>query len=474
MHRRPAFYASLGLAGILILYYLYFFRLSGAGLIGPDEPRYASIARDMARSGDWITPRLWGAPWFEKPVLTYWMTGFGFRLGLGEELAPRLPVALLSVGFLGFFFWALRREFGPRPAFFSTVILATSAGWLAYSQVGVTDLPMSAAFSAAMLLALGWMRCGGRRELPFIGALLGLAVLAKGLVPLVLALPLAYAAGRRVFDLLHPRLVAPFLAVAAPWYLLCYFRNGAPFLREFFWEHHITRVTSEALQHVQPFWFYLPVLAAAVFPWTPALALLFRPSLYGKRSRRFLLLWVLFGLLFFSVSVNKLPGYLLPLLPAAAALMGLGLAEVRRAGWVLAASALLLLLIPPLIYVLPQALASGLSRARWPAFQPVWLAPALLAGAVWALEARGRRVLAAGLLAGGVTAGVVALKVRALPQIDRIATARPIWQEIAAEADRVCISRLHRNLRYGLNYYSVTPLPDCEVEPRPVRLSRMR
>src|ERR1700740_2719460 len=104
-------------------------------MLGPDEPRYASIGRAMAASGDWITPRLWGEAWFEKPALLYWMTGAGFRLGLGDDLAPRLPVALLSVAFLVFFYWALRREFGGRPALAATIILATSAGWLAFSYV---------------------------------------------------------------------------------------------------------------------------------------------------------------------------------------------------------------------------------------------------------------------------------------------------------------------------------------------------
>jgi len=91
---------------------VYFYRLDAAGVLGPDEPRYASIGREMARSGDWITPRLWGQPWFEKPALLYWMTGAAFRLGLGPDIAPRLPVALFSVAFLIFFWWRLRREFG--------------------------------------------------------------------------------------------------------------------------------------------------------------------------------------------------------------------------------------------------------------------------------------------------------------------------------------------------------------------------
>ena len=86
----------------------------------------------MARSGDWVTPRLWGEAWFEKPALLYWMTGAGFRLGLGDELAPRLPVALLSLLFLAFFHLCLRREFGARPASYATAILGTSAGWITW------------------------------------------------------------------------------------------------------------------------------------------------------------------------------------------------------------------------------------------------------------------------------------------------------------------------------------------------------
>src|SRR5438552_14426429 len=118
------------LLAALLIYFLYFFHLTAAGMLGPDEPRYAAIGREMARSGDWITPRLWGEPWFEKPALLYWMTGIAFRLGLGEDLAPRLPVAIVSVAFLAAFFWLLRREFGERAAAFATVILATSAGWI--------------------------------------------------------------------------------------------------------------------------------------------------------------------------------------------------------------------------------------------------------------------------------------------------------------------------------------------------------
>src|SRR6516225_6292517 len=126
-----------------LAYFLYFFGLSASGLLGPDEPRYAAIGREMARSGDWITPRLWGHPWFEKPALLYWMTGTAYRLGFGPDTAPRVMVALLSVAFLVLFYIVVRREFSCLAAGLATSILATSAAWIGFSQVGVTDLPLT-------------------------------------------------------------------------------------------------------------------------------------------------------------------------------------------------------------------------------------------------------------------------------------------------------------------------------------------
>src|SRR5579872_203840 len=189
----------------LVIYFLYFFHLTAAGMLGPDEPRYASIGREMARSGDWITPRLWGEPWFEKPALFYWMSGIAFRLGLEGELAPRLPVAIFSVAYLAFFFWILRRDFGDRVAWFATAILATTAGWIGMSQAGTTDIPLAATFSAAVLLSLRWVQKGDRTELPYAAACLGLAVLAKGLVAPALFLPVLWFGRRRLLDVLHSR-----------------------------------------------------------------------------------------------------------------------------------------------------------------------------------------------------------------------------------------------------------------------------
>jgi 4-amino-4-deoxy-L-arabinose transferase-like glycosyltransferase len=455
---------------IPLLIVLYFSGLAASGMLGPDEPRYASVGREMARSGDWITPRLWGQPWFEKPALLYWMTGAAFRLGFSEDLAPRVPVALFSVAFLVFFQWILQREFGARAAWAATLILGTSAAWLGCSFISATDLPMAASFSAAMLLSLYWIETGDRRRLPLAAALLGVAVLAKGLVPLALALPLVWCGRRRWTDLLRLPVAGAFLIVALPWYLLCYLRNGAVFLHTFFWEQHFERFTTTSLAHGQPFWFYVPVLAAALMPWTPALVLLARRRLYADGRRRFLLLWLLFALVFFSFSKNKLPGYLLPLAPPAAALMGIALAKAGYARWALPAAALCLMAIPAALPVLPEALAAGLSRAPLPAFQWTWFLGVALALGIYWLERVGRRAVALAIMAVAATAGVVALKLIDLPAIDRAYSARPLWREISARRDSVCIQAMHRSWRYGLNYYSVTPLPDCSQSPRPLQV----
>jgi 4-amino-4-deoxy-L-arabinose transferase-like glycosyltransferase len=452
----------------LVAYALYFQGLSTAGLLSKDEPRYAAISREMARSGDWVTPRLWGQPWFEKSPLLYWMSAVGFRLGWGPEVAPRLPVALLAVAFLAFYWWILRREFGDPAASMATWILATGAAWVGFGYAGVTDLPLAATFSAAMLLALPWIGRGDRRWLPLTALLGGVALLGKYGVAAVLAAPLAVR-WRNLPDLLRPRVLCLFVLVAAPWYVMCFERNGMAFAKVA-WEHQFGRFTTGALGHTQQWWYYLPVLAGLLLPWTPLVVLVARRSGWGDLRRVFLLAWAAFGLVFFSLSVNKLPGYLLPLCPPLAALMGLGLAEARRArGW-LVACALLLVVFPVAVPLIPAALAEGLRRAPRPAFQWPWLLPAAAAIPVWILETRGRRLAATAVVAMGAAAGAVYVKRAALPEADRMASARPLWREIEGRVWQVCTDRLKSDFVYGLGYYAEWPLPECSTDARPIHL----
>ena len=319
----------------------------------------------MAATGDWITPRLWGAAWFEKPALLYWMTATGFKAGLGADWAPRLPVALASVAFLIYFFVVLRREFGERAAWYSATILATSAGWLAYSHVAITDLPMSAAFAAAMLVYYSILsaRVSPRSRLYGRGSAWrrcsGWPCLQRGLSRWRSSsrrfgfCDIAFAIWRCVFGCGHSDRGA---LVRAGHLAQRQAVSGGIFLEASLRPIPEERAPASTARLVLRAGF----AGGTVFPWTPLLALLFSPRLFRDRRAQFLLAWFAWGFVFFSVSRNKLPGYLLPLLPPLAALMGIALAEHAarpKSCWPLAASCCAWL--PRLGTMLPQALAVG-------------------------------------------------------------------------------------------------------------------
>jgi 4-amino-4-deoxy-L-arabinose transferase len=442
---------------ILPLLLLYLLHLGGVGLLGPDEPRYASIGREMARSGDWVTPRLDTQPWFEKPPLTYWLTASGHRLGLTDEWAARFPQALLSLAFLIFFYLTLAREFSPRFALAATVILATSASWLAYSFTALTDLPMSAALGSCMLLLLVDTRAG--RTGILAGAFLGLAILGKGFVPVVLIAPVVLIVrGKRL------GLLAGTLAIAAPWFVLCWLANGSAFWDDFFWKQHVARFLSPSLEHVQPFWYYIPVLLGGLFPWTPLVGALVNSKIYRDIRILSLGVWILYGLLFFSMSRNKLPGYILPLLPALAVVLAAALQHCQWPQWSLAGCAVLLAALPTVAGVLPDALLLGLSRARLH-FAPEGFVFLLPAAAVWWLVRKGKweeAVVAVALVAG---LGVVYLKYTIFPVLDETVSARAFWRaQHLQSAPGACLDRVRRSWEYGLNYYAQRPIPQCSPE----------
>jgi len=258
----------------------------------------------------------------------------------------------------------------------------------------------------------------------------------------------------------------PFLLVAAPWYVLCYLRNGMAFLKEFFWLHNFERFTTPSLQHVQSWWYFGPVLALLLLPWTalaPLAAIGARPL---DRGRLFLLLWTIWPLVFFSRSVNKLPGYILPMLPALVTLMALGLRQARKPAPWLALTALLLAAYPIAGPLLAAAIESGLSRAPRPEFHPIWLAALAISALVWFLDARGRRLAAVACLAVAATAGMVYLKL----ELGRAAFARELWSRVSTHSGGVCVASMDRGWRYGLNYYSTIPLPECSADPKPFQI----
>lgn len=427
--------------------------MTSAGLVGPDEPRYAAIGREMAMSGDVLTPRLSGAAWFEKPPLEYWGIAAAYRAGLDDDTAPRLFNALAGAVFVLLFFRAVRRLFGSETAWNAAMILACSAAWIAESRVAVMDLPLAATFCGAVLAAL-------LGAMPLAGALLGLAMLAKGLVPLVLIAPLVWMERARWRGWMQAAIAC--IVVAGPWYAAMLAVHGRTFFDEFILRHHFSRFSSGALQHVQPWWFYAPVFAGLLFPWFPLLTRVRWPQ---DRRMQTILVTASWALLFFSISKNKLPGYILPAIPLTAILLGAAAKGAPR--WLWAICGALMGLVPIAATVLPDAIAGGLQLSALRGSVPAALAAAAL-GVVAARWQALRGVAALMLLA------VLALASKTLPALDERASARALWRLVEMRRESYCVESIHRAWRYGLDFYSGKPLPDCAREPKPLRITQER
>ena len=322
---------------VATLYFSYFHNLGAVGLVGPDEPRYAWIARDMAETGDWVTPRLYGKPWFEKPVLYYWGAALSFKLFGVSDVTARLPSALAALLATMAIAWLALRLYGAETTRWVLLLLPPTVGMIGFSHAAATDMPFASMLTIAMVCGAVLLRLvplDHRRSISALvapllfGFFLGLAVLAKGPAALILSggAVLLWAVftkrWRDAFRCFHPSAIFSFCVTALPWYVICARRNP-DFFRVFIIEHNFKRYLTPEFQHIQPFWFYIPVTLIAFLPW--AVLLLWAVILGIQRIRNnarpshttlLLLCWAGFCLFFFSTSKSKLPGYILPAIPA--------------------------------------------------------------------------------------------------------------------------------------------------------------
>jgi len=305
-------------------------------LMDPDEGRYAEIPREMLERGDWITPTLNYVHYFEKPPLLYWINALSFKLFGLNEFAARLPSALCGLLTVLVTYAVARRLYGRRTALMSALILGTSSGFVLQSRIILTDMLVTFCLTAA----LGAFICAGlgeqrqRTPLPWylFWFFCALAVLAKGLIGIVFPAGIicCYLLLTRRWHLLGEMRpfsgLLLFLAVAAPWFVAVSLRNPE-FARFFFIHEHFERFTSTVHGRYQPFWFFLPVLLAAMLPWS-----FFIPGALGRawRDRHhhdghagfYLVIWAAVIFLFFSKSNSKLVPYILPVFPPLAILIG--------------------------------------------------------------------------------------------------------------------------------------------------------
>ncbi|MGH9704984.1 MAG: phospholipid carrier-dependent glycosyltransferase, partial [Candidatus Acidiferrales bacterium] len=351
---------AIGILSALVLWVCFFAHLGAIGFVGPDEPRYAEVAKEMAQSGDWVTPRLYHQAWFEKPILYYWGAAAGFRLHGSDEVAGRLPSALAALIAVLALAWLAWKIYGTATAVAVILILPTTVAGLAFARAAGPDMLFSASLTIAMIFAGDELRHAGalccRLELSeansrsawlsliLFGAALGFAALAKGPAAVILAggsigiWALATGSWRPAFHLAHPAAIAAFCAVALPWYVICALRNP-DFVRTFLFLHNIERYTTPVFQHRQPFWFFAPVILLGLLPW---IALIAGAAREGARTWRegqwrdspgfFLACWAFFPFLFFSFSQSKLPGYILPAILPLGLLLAIAIVRAMESG----------------------------------------------------------------------------------------------------------------------------------------------
>jgi len=317
---------------------LWFGGLEYRKLADPDEGRYAEIPREMVQSGDWVTPRLDGVKYFEKPPLQYWITSIAYSEFGVSEWSTRLWPAF--AGLLGIVLtWLTARSlFGARAGLYAAVILGSSMYYVVFAQIATLDMGLTLFMSAALFTFVLAMRSppGSRRETALMlacWAAMAAAVLSKGLVGVVLPglTLIVYSALRRdvsPWRRLHPvKGSALFSALCAPWFVKVATANPE-FSRFFFVHEHFERFTSTVHHRPGPFWYFIPILLVGLLPWT-WLAGEGLVSAWRRRTRSeefsaetLLILWAATVFLFFSVSGSKLPAYVLPAVPAIALLAG--------------------------------------------------------------------------------------------------------------------------------------------------------
>ena len=465
----------------------------------------------MAETGDWVTPRLYGQPWFEKPILYYWAAAIGFRLNLQAEWAARLPSAFaalaagVAIGWLGWKHYGGERSFLQRPAMLASLIFSTSVAAIGFSRAATPDMLFSAFITLAMACAAGVLRgrralrgagnadLGGRSHevlaLALFGAFLGFAVLAKGPAAVLLAggamalWALATSQWRAAFRLVHPAAIAAFCVVALPWYVLCAKRNP-DFLRIFIFQHNFQRYLTPVFQHKQPFWFFGWITLLAILPWTVLLIPAAREGLRLWREKSwvdspgfFFACWAVFPIIFFSASQSKLPGYILPAIPALALLCAVGgmrAFQKSRLTSVLVAAGLGLVWVTLAILIFIQARripSTDMGRAV-PLFLievaivvAILLAPAvLLAGAFRNLS------MAVGICSLTLVAILMLADIAVLPALDPFLSGRDeaAFLRHDLRPDRIFTFHLNRSWNYGLAFYFRRELPEWSPEnPEP-------
>lgn len=334
---------------LLLLAALTFFAGLGRGAItDSDEAFYAESSREMVASGDWVTPYYNYQPRFQKPILYYWLTSATYLVSGPSELGARLWAALAGVGLVLITAACGRRWYGETTGLLAGAIVATNFGYFSIGRMALPDLPLTFCITLSIWAALVSTLEPERspRKFVILAALgLGLGFLMKGpvglIIPAVVIIPVLMIE-RRSIGLNPLDIVLGFvvmLAIATPWYFAMWARHGNDYLQSFFVGDNFERFATGRFNDPRPWWFYLPVIAGGLLPWTPLALTWLGPITQLLRGRRSvgiidlrLLLWAALPLVFYSLSIGKQPRYMLPVLPPLAILLASSIVE-RTQEW---------------------------------------------------------------------------------------------------------------------------------------------
>ena len=324
-------WAIPGLVVAFVLFYLV--PLMTHGLWIPDETRYAQISQSMLQSGNWVTPHFMGLRYFEKPIAGYWLIAIGQAV-FGDNLFGVRIASALTTGLSVWLAWLLASRLwnDPRKSFASALLLMSFG--LVAGEAGYANLDPQFAFWVNLSLVALWFAFTAQSQRArlwawsVLGVACGMGFMTKGflawLLPVLIGVPFALWQ-RRIKEMLcyGPLAVVLAIAVCLPWALMIHHQEP-DFWQFFFWNEHIRRFSASDAQHIQPWWFYLPLLLAASLPWATLLPAALLDAWKQKRQPgiAFLLLWLLLPLAMFSLSKGKLPTYILPCLLPLALLMG--------------------------------------------------------------------------------------------------------------------------------------------------------
>jgi 4-amino-4-deoxy-L-arabinose transferase-like glycosyltransferase len=461
--------------------FLFFYGLGRFGLIGADEPRYAQVAREMLERRDWITPTLGGHAWLEKPPLYYWQAMLAYAIFGVSDAAARIPAAidatLLVIGVYLFF-----RRFRRGVEVDAALITASCAGVIGYARAASMDVTLAATFGMGMLSWWAWRESGKRIYLALFYVFTALGMLAKGPVApfLAAAVIMVFALGARESRLVLKTFWVPgillFCAIALPWYFAVQIRNPQ-FFREFILEHNLARFSSDLYHHRQPFWYYLPITLLALLPWTVfVIAAMVQPVRVWWTERKFVspepdlewqfslfaCCWLVVPVAFFSFSQSKLPGYILPSIPAGALLLADYLRRQLAEGEKNVSTGLAVLhallaaapIIPSLL------IAYIVTERRLPAGRPMLFALAvafiLCAATALTLVSRLRLRMLRFVTLIPVVLSVAAVLRLGATSLDQKLSARPLAVEIASVEIHqlpLAVYGVPRELEFGLEFY---------------------